>query len=195
MAAPIDRLKFLYATQGENHVVHAYVVRGTDISGAPAVMYRDASNNLWTLAATAFWDFFRQVQGSDVTGATASFEHFASGVWNPVAFLTLTDGGSIGTLGTLAQQLTAVLRDTNNKKIRLCAMECALPYAGHSNDGSGLGSDVDSFIAGWNGTVVTGDAPYLWQVSVHNDYISTGGSIAGVTFDLNDKLKRRRGLA
>lgn len=197
MATPlsaIHRLTLNYNVAGFSHVLRAYCARGADVSGVPQLLARDAVSLVSVpSAAQGLWDLIREVHPSGTLAATGFFEARSGLVWNPIIGLTPTGAGT-GGAATLAQQETITVRDANFNKIKVVIMESDQGYIGHSASGLGINSEVDDQITRLNGTDTDANAPFNWMKSRGNAYISATSPIAGVTMDLNDKLKRRRGL-
>lgn len=121
---------------------------------------------------------------------TCLFEQRSGSIWTPQYSYLPTDTFS-GSLQP-ATQLTAVLRDTAFKKVRLTVLDTKIAAPAHYPGLSGGG--LDGFIAGWGeaGAVVPED-PWFWAVSRGSNYMLSS-PFAGTTMDLNDKIRRARGL-
>lgn len=187
------RIVTQYTVSSLVHVQHSYcqpdTVDGDDTTlvprdGGAAILWSDAADKQWANAFT-YW-----VVADD--GAVATLEHRVGSIWNPVAFHTLTGGGG-GSLAA-ASQLTVVMRDTSFKKLRLTLMEGNTGYVGHSASGVGMPGDIDSLIYAFTTPVDDRACPGNWVKSRSNLFLLESGTVAGATLDLNDKLKRARGL-
>jgi hypothetical protein len=152
----------------------------------------------WITCAQAHWDAIRAVYGN-TTPATvsAALETTQDGgdTWILDDITALSGGGSAPTNELKAGQLTIVVRDRNFYKIRIVLLEHSLYYTNHSANGLGIDAATDALINKLNGVTLTTKTGWFWQVGRSGEYFANTGAIAGVTADVNDKLKRRRGLA
>jgi hypothetical protein len=190
------RMVINYRVAGVNHAWRGYCFAPTPTVGAPDILQRDGVSVLdWTDAANYSWDQMRTLYNTgSIDSAQAVLEQFADPVWNPISFHTLTGGGASSASQKNAQQITYVLRDTAFFKLRFILLETVQGYTGHVGTGYGLGTDQNSFTEKLDGTETNVNAFWNWQKSRGNRYFLASGTVAGLTFDLNDKLKRRRGL-
>jgi hypothetical protein len=131
------------------------------------------------------------VQGT----AQAQLQTRSGTIWNPIAFATLSGGGAGNASTKAASQATFVLRDSAFKKIRAMVLEHTEGYVFHSLDGTGGSSATQFWAGGYTGVDTNSNAMYRWVKSRGDRFILGTGMAAGLTFDLNDKLKRARGLA
>lgn len=182
-----------WINDGIIHDSIAYCERGTDIAGIPYLKDRDGVTELpWTDAIAQLRVALQSVVGNTFAGLSHQLEERSGSLWFPVAF-----GTTLALSGGPAQpasQFTLVLRDTSFLKIRVTLLECIHGYVGHSNTGLGINGAIDDFVGNYNGDGGGSDMPYRWQKSRGNNFILGVGSVAGGTLDLNDKMKRRRGL-
>jgi hypothetical protein len=188
------RFSFTYAVDGLQHVAIAYCKRQDPLIGGMGVANRDGSS-LTSIgdAAQGYWDLMKQQMLGSVPVPTVLFEERSGLLWFPLAGVAVTGAAGAGA-NFHASQYTLVVRDTSFKKLRITWMEGALGYVGHSPSGLGLGAGADNIANGYNGVGFGAHDPYVWQKSRGDRYILAAGAIAGATLDLNDKLKRRRGL-
>jgi hypothetical protein len=191
-----NRITVAYTCSGLQHKQRAYCIRGFDTGGGePQVTFRDGSTGLpWDAAAQGIWNATRAMMATSVAAATAIFEELVGLAWVPLAGVTLTGIGLAGGTPQPAQQASLVLRDTAFKFIRVILLETTQFYVGHSPTGLTLGADAAAWVNDYNGAETLAGEPFQWQVSRGKRYILASGAVAGVTYDLNDKLKRARGL-
>lgn len=199
MATPLTataRIKVTYTTDG---FVHRYVnyCAYNLVLGIPQLVDRDGITTvLWSLASTYLWDLVRAVMSTTAVGATAvaTLESRSGALWNPVAIYPLSGAGTTVGAYSKAQQATWVIRDTAFKKMRYLIFETPFAYLFHSVTGRGYSAGYDAITDGFSGTDASANAPYRWVKTRGDRFLLATGDIAGLTFDLNDKLKRARGL-
>lgn len=190
------RVDINYSINGITHVWRGYcdVIDPTtdpiELVGRPGRTPGD-----WRDVAQASWDTMRAIfQDTATGGVSATLLQRDDTVWNPIDFVTLTGAGSSSSATKPAQQLTYVLRDTSLKKIRWILMETVQNYVGHFGNGTGGGTAQDTITATLNAAGSTDTDFYSWQKSRGNFFFAASGTVAGLTYDLNDKLKRSRNL-
>jgi hypothetical protein len=200
MSVPLTataRIEFKYVIAGMTHRLNTYMAYN-DVIGQHQMVDRDGITTvLWTVGAQKLWDAIRTayVAASLTAPAQISLFQRAGTLWNLIDVATLTGIGSGSGTQTLASQFTLVVRDTAFKKMRFVLLELSQGYAGHDPLGmgiSGIGNTITQCINGVNGNA--NDA-YRWMKSRGDRFIAATGAIAGGTLDMNDKLKRARGLA
>ena len=199
MATPLDAQFRITIDYTVNSFVHSWRGYCRPIDPAvptPVLLARPGGANVdWNVAAQDTWDAMRNLfQDTATGGVSARLEEFASLVWSPIAFATLTGGGASSATTKPAQQITYVLRDTAHKNIRFILLESVQNYIGHVSGGYGLGTAQDNFTKVLDGTTGGDGLPFNWQRSRGDRYIADIGVVAGLTFDLNDKVKRSRHL-
>jgi hypothetical protein len=190
------RLRLAYQLKGEPHELRCYVKLGAPLGGVQQLTTRSSTTLAWTLAGQGLWDAVRNVLSTGVIDANVVFlESFDGTFWNILDTLLPTGAAAGGSTFFAASQLTFVLRDTGHHKMRFQVMEHGQGYAGHSIDGTGLGTPISILASDFTSTPTDSNPPYIWQVSRANLYLASTVPIAGVTLDSNDKLRRRRELA
>jgi hypothetical protein len=196
MSTPLTadyRIKIEFQQNGQPHVWHGYC-RLNDLGDSPpSIKDRTLASPIsWTDAAQAACDGLSFVWAALDADPIATLEHLVGILWLPQDFATLTSPAS----GTLvpASMFTLVCRTSSNKKIRVIAMETGDGYVGHSPSGMGINGQADQMVPYWDGSSIIANAPFLWQVARNNAFIAATGGVAGGTYDLNDRMKRRRGL-
>lgn len=194
MATPLSatwRIKFQYAVDGLEHVLHAYARIGT-ITPTLTLRQRDGvTETLWSDCATGMVGAMSNVLPAAVVWGAQTLEQLSGLVWLPQASAAAT----AGTAGTYkpATQITAVLRDTGFHKIRLQVMEGVVAAPSHTPGIPGSGFLNALLLPFTVGGSTAGD-PYFWMVSRANQYLQDN-PVVGTTVDLNDKLRRARGLS
>lgn len=200
MATPLTataRITLQYVVDGFLHKLRAYVAYNL-VLGVPQLNDRDGITTVqWQLGAQNLWDHVRAVLNTSAVPApaTATLESRAGALWNPVVQVTLTGAGSQGGTYFKASEATWVLRDTAFKKIRFIILEWAFGYAYHSATGASTQTEIQGISDGLSGANVGANEPYRWMKSRGDRFLLATGDIAGLTLDLNDKLKRARFLA
>jgi hypothetical protein len=192
------RIELSYVVNGLAHKLRHYCTI-VYVLGQPQVADRDGLNTLiWDAGVAQFW--WNRVRGMLENGAVqgtaqAQLQSRSGTIWNPIAYATLSGGGAGNASTKSASQATFVLRDTAFKKIRAMILEHTEGYVFHSLDGTGGSSATLVWANAYTGADTDGNAMYRWVKSRGDRFILGRGSAAGLTFDLNDKLKRARGLA
>lgn len=198
MSTPLtatDRFEFEVFVSGLPHKIHAYCKRTVPLMGAEQIINRDGSTPMDAGdSAQGFWNGIRGIFDTTVVAPSVVLQNRSGIVWNPVASYTLTDAGSAGGSIYLASQLTVLINDTAFKKIRLTLMEPNEGYVGHSPTGLGITGTIDAMIPTFTDSSSASNSPFFWMKSRGDNYIAASGAVRGATLDLNDKLKRRRGL-
>lgn len=197
MATPLTathRFTMSYVVDGFTHIKRSYCKRQDPLIGGPAVLDRNGSLIDVVDAAQGLWDTFSQSLETTVPPPAVLFEERSGSLWLPVAAATVTGSGSSTNGVRLASQYTLVVRDTAFKKIRATWLEFSEAYVGHSPSGLGISTTLDVIANNYNGAGAIANHPFLWEKSRGDNYILASGAIAGGTLDLNDKIKRRRGL-
>lgn len=191
-----NRITLSYTVIGFAHKMHAYCIRGFDTpAGVPQVTFRDGVTGLeWEDAAQGLWNAIRPMLEIPTAAATATFDELISLAWVPLAAAALTGAGQSSGSAKVASQATWVVRDTAFKFMRFIILEHTEGYVGHSPTGLTLGPTPANTTNDLNGVETLAGEPFNWQVSRGRRYILASGAIAGLTYDLNDKLKRGRGL-
>lgn len=187
------RIVAKWQNTGLEHVARAYCKRGTPIVGIEQVVHRDGSSPIpITDAYQGMFNALSAIVADTDADISFSLEERTGLLWNPLDF------GSIppitGRTLVPASQFTLVLRDTAFVKIRVVVLETAEQYVGHSASGTGINANTNDFVNSYNNVSMSGIEPYFWQKSLVDNYILASGSVAGGTYDLNDRAKRDRGL-
>lgn len=190
-----DRIELAYIVDGHEHKCRLYCKRVTTLTtGHQSVTARDGSTLLdWTECAQAVAAMIDAYSRADANPLAALQTQGAPNVWNPIDFFATSTPGHGGAYQP-ASEITFVLRDTAFTRPKFVLMEGSSGYVGHSADGSGMPSAVVVLKNSLDGTSADPHDPYNWMKSLHDNYLLASGTIAGATLDLNDKLKRMRGL-
>jgi hypothetical protein len=190
-----SRLVAKYVVSGLTHTLRMYMAYN-DVLGQHQMVDRDGITTvLWTLGGQYVWDKIRAMLDATLVPnpATLELQQRSGTLWNPIDFAALTGAGSGGGFSPALQQ-TWVLRDIAFKKIRFEVLEGVYQYNYHSNTGVGLNAAETAVTSMLSGADASANAPYRWMKSRGDRFILASGAIAGLTHDLNDKLKRARGI-
>lgn len=192
------RITVSYADASQVHVIRAYCKPANMSATPPTIHHRNGSTTFsWVLAAQHLFSMIANILDNDFSPGGALLEENVVGTdtWTVVDTASLTGTGALGS-GTLpASQYTLVVRDTEFRKIRVVVLDTAKHYTGHSASGLGIDTDTDTVANEYNGANASDDdSPYNWQVSRKNLFVKAVGAVAGGTYDLNDRVKRDRGL-
>lgn len=190
------RLQFLYQVSGLNHRLNMYMAYN-DVLGQHQMVDRDGITTvLWTLGGQYAWDKIRAIFTAASLPAPASLSLFqrSGTLWNLIDVASLTGIGTYAGTVALASQGTWVLRDLAFKKLRFVLLELPFGYVGHFNNGLSSDGQLNAVSNMLSGADTNANAPYRWMKSRGDRFLAANGVIAGLTFDLNDKLKRARGF-
>lgn len=194
--AATAKLVFQYTVDDLPHKLQTYMAYN-DVLGQHQMVDRDGITTvLWTVGAQYLWDKFRQGYNStDVSSpASVSLFHRSGSLWNLVDVSALTGVGASGSATSPAQQFTWVLRDTAFKFVRFLALETIGGYVGHYPVGIGGTSWLNNITYMLSGADTDASAPYRWLKSRGDRFLAATGTVAGLTADSNDALRRARGL-
>lgn len=189
------RLQLLYQVSGFNHRLNTYMAYN-DVLGQHQMVDRDGITTvLWTLGAQYLWDKFRSLYSAASLPAPASVSLFqrSGSLWNLIDVAALTGVGTSTGAVALANQYTWVLRDLAFKKLRFLSLENVYGYVGHWNNGITPDTSTNNMTNALSGADTNANAPYRWMKSRGDRFLAATGVVAGLTLDLNDKLKRARG--
>ncbi len=190
------KLEFQYTVSTFVHRLNMYIAYN-DVLGQHQMVDRDGITTiLWTVGAQYLWDKIRAMYNPTAMPAPAQLSIFQrSGIfWNLIDIATLTGAGSSVGGETLANQYTWVLRDLQFKKLRFVLLEGINGYTGHWQNGLTPDPAMNAVTNALSGADANANAPYRWFKSRGDRFLAATGNIAGLTLDLNDKLKRARGL-
>lgn len=134
----------------------------------------------------------RNVLPTGATFGTALVEEHVGLIWQPRYVHLPTPSAAAGTHFP-ATQITVTMRDSGFHFVRLVILDGNVSAPRHFATLPAT-SEINAWLAGYVSTAPNPEAPYFWQVSRSNLYLLDGG-FAGITLDLNDKIRRARGLA
>lgn len=192
--AATHRIEFPIVVDGFTHHVRQYVkvTPGAGPSGFDAVL-RDGTLGVdVTDCADALYNIYKaHFQASVTTFGQPELQVFSSGAWLPVATLPTTTAPTGTTAYVKASQWTMSMRDTDFHRIRSILLEADF-FAGSKQIPPGA-PGFDTIIAWYNGPIaLVHTNGWNWIVGRSNLYI---GAVISVVTDLNDKIRRRRGIA
>ena len=198
MASPLTathRIEFQYTVLSFVHKFHAYcsAVTGTGPSGWN-ITQSDLTTQDFQAVVDAWWNTVKGAfKASDTTLGQAILQVRSGTTWLPISFFTtaVTATGASPTL--LAGQMTMTLRDQNAKKLRIILLETIHAAGVKIVTPTGGGGDLSTIGTNYSSGGASGSKnPYNWQLSRNGQ--SIGSFISQVT-DLNNKIRRRRGIA
>lgn len=204
MATPLTasyRMSFQYVVSSYTHVIRHYV-RAVIVGGDYKVVLKDGVTQITPQQCAdgmgnALDNLF---QTANPASAAWTLEHLSGMAWNPVATGGTATESGVSTAPALASQITLVLRDTSFKKVKAVVMESTVKPPYHFNVlGSNTGalhnfsSLLWAFCLEYDADTGELNPPQKWVVSRGNDYLQDHPFV-GVTGDLNDKIRRGRGL-
>jgi len=159
-----------------------------DRTGLATIDSQDAAQSIWTA--------LRGIYGSIVAAPQFILENRSGTVWNPVATGALTGAGTDGSSFFDASQLTVSLRTDNFQRIRMVILE-----QDHTSSPQKK-SSMTAFKSAWttalgeaiDGTDADGNGYFQWARSLDNRMLQEASPFVSATYDLNDKIRRARGL-
>lgn len=130
---------------------------------------------------------------TDPTGLTLTLEEKVGLAWIPRGSASDTMDGSLGTANFLTSQGTVVLRDISGHMAKVVFMEGAIIPPYHYVTSAGAPTAVQNFLKEFTSAAVQTGAPWHWMLSRGGNAMQDSPLI-GFTGDLNDKIRRARGL-
>lgn len=193
---PTYRMEFSYVVTGLLHKVRHYV--NVDTSTPVKILKRDGTTAITPAAAAAgFVDAFQSGYGvNQPTAFGWIFQHLVTGVWLPVATGTEPNENTVTTPQQLGAQVTSVFRDTAFKKVRLIELESIVPGPFHFANlaaATSFNAALGGLLQQYDSTFTVTNPPFEWVVGRSGNYLATN-PLVGVTWDLNDKVRRARNL-
>lgn len=184
------RFTLQYVVAGLTHHIRAYV-KPVALSGSSTTL--EARTGGTIPANTAAGGLAAAIKEA-IDGAVGDvlLEQRVGSVWIP-EWTFSTSGAGTGSNAT-ARQMTLVLRAMDFTKMRVQIMESGVfTFPAHFNSYAGMGAADKAVLNVW--CVSGGDASYPieWQVSRSNNFLFASPFV-GMTTDLNDKVRRARGL-
>src|SRR5215831_5907577 len=186
MSTPLvstHRITIEYHDASQSHKMRAYVKVASLTAVPPTLHMRDGSSVInWTDAATGLTAAASAILSNTFSFGGALLEQNIPGTdtWFTIDTFAPGGTGSLGGATLPASQFTLVVRDTENRKIRVVVLDTAKHYTGHSQTGLGIDTDTTAVVHDYDGTdVATASSPYNWQVSRKELFIKAVGSIAG----------------
>lgn len=199
MAVPLTaafRLNFAYTVQGLTHSLRMYCkaqVALTDNSGY-GVLARDDSTIIGaTDAAQGVWDGIRPFFSAAVLPPQVTVQARVLTQWNPVATPIVTGNGSAGGGSSPASQLTITLRTVTFDHLRVLVLEALGAIPAKYTGVIPFSLAYPSLGTLW-GSTAPSNGPYHWQVGRDNQHVQAGQAFVSAATDLNDKVRRARGL-
>lgn len=188
------RIDLHYTVSTKAHVVRVYVKNLTvagaswNIDGAPVV----GGVIDWSAAAQGLWDSVKPLMPSAATVDGANLMSRSGSVWTPLASYTPTGAVSANAYSP-AQQMSLTLRDTGTKFVRFLLLEQTFPLPAHFPSYGALTGDTLTMAKQFTVQRTVTNAPFEWLVSRGERFLADFSFVA-LTTDLNDKLRRARGL-
>lgn len=184
------RVNLPYTVQGKLHRVRQYV-RIATTTPTFTLRHRDgATTLLWSTMATQLASRLSNILPTGAAWGTANLENLVGTLWqlNDTAAIAATPAGTWDT----CSELTAVLRDTTFKKIRLTMLDTNLTPPQHYA-ALGAVADIDNALGGFITGASNVNDPFYYVVGRSNNYLHAS-PISGITVTLNAKLRRARGM-
>jgi hypothetical protein len=175
--------------------VSRYLCRNPQVSGGTYNINSralDANDIDWVAALARVTLALSNVMPTGAVWGSAHLEKFDGSVWTALAFHTPTDA-TTGTGYSKATQMTAVFRDTTDKKLKLVWIEMTKPAPQHFVSATAGDGDEDGLLAPFVAGGGNASDPYNWMVSHRDTYLNTSPFV-GFTISLNRRVRRRRGL-
>lgn len=188
------RMHFMYTIAGLQHVMNLYCA-AVEVSGVYNVGLNAGGNITVQQAADAVGSgMCPMLTAADCTSFTATLQTLTGGVWFPRS--TVVVAGTLAASGTTIKggQVSLVLRDISNHLMKVILLESQAPVGFRTTSPAGLSTAASNFyklFSVTSGTVT--NRPALWAVS-RGDNALFAEPMVGFTTDLNDKVRRARGL-
>lgn len=148
-----------------------------------------------SVCAQTFWNALRPVFHTDVLAPSWLLRNRVGSVWNPVAGGALTGAGTLSTGNILCSQVTISMRTDNFQRIRMLLLEQAVLAGAQKGFGSaGLHAAMPDLSDAIDGSDTEGSGYFQWARSKDKRQLAASGSIISYTWDLNDKIRRARGV-
>lgn len=177
-----------------NHYCDALVDTGSlvgysllDRDGATHIHLEDAAQRWGDLIGSILYSTLSSV-------GSVLLEQRSGSVWNPVVSSTPVSVSMTGFTYNKASQMTTVLRDTAFKKVKDLAMESVVLVGKHGVAVPSSAFVEHAYLLSFTDGFTGPSDPYRWIKSRGNRYLATVPFV-GYTTDLNNKIRRRRGIA
>lgn len=200
MSTPLSathRVEFQYTVDGDLHKARIYLGLGSaSTPTSPTVQLRaPLTDQAFSVIADGYWNAVAaDYKSADTTFGNAILQEYSSGAWLPYAVYAtaVTPAGSSAYVP--AGQVTTTMRDSAFHKVRFIQLESDSPVGKKTvliADGSIMDPPYGHSVNGTTSGTPAGMI-FNWARGRSNLYLAS--SIAMVS-DLNDKLRRRRGIA
>lgn len=193
------RLEFQYTVDGVLHKSHAYCHAIPSTLSDPTGFDLERRVPLTPIGAAAaidaFWTNLNNIMASAQTSFGVTVLQVRAGtVFNPIAFRnTPVTPSQTGTY-VKAAQVTVTFRGEDFSHLRVDILESLLIPGQHVAAIPTTGME-GGWMAGYDPLRAVAADPYNWQMSRNQQFISGAGGFVALTTDLNDKIRRRRGIA
>jgi hypothetical protein len=191
-----QRLEFHYSVDGANHVFRHYcqLVASGDASGYDLVPRAPGANFGASLGIDRLWTLLQGIfDSSKTTFGTVILQQLSGVAWNPLSFYVTAVAPTSGSAYVKAGQLTLTLRDMGFHKVRGVWLETVAPVGFKGLTTSAFGAPYTALFNSYTsvGTIANHD-PFHWVRGRSDLYLQ---SFVSFVTDLNDKVRRRRGIA
>lgn len=195
--AATSRIQLQIAVPGVRpHLARHYCKAAPSGGGSYNVTLRDSSTVLVSTIAESWIDSLSDLYPyTQVPSMNWTLESLISGLWVPVASGTHSLPHGPTTSVYAASQVTLTLRDTGFHKVRSVMMETYMPVGVKSVSLGGIPSPASGWAGEYTDAFIGTNATYQWVVGRSNLYLLAGSPIVGYVTDLNDKIRRERGIA
>lgn len=188
------RMQLSYTIAGLQHKLNLYVKNATPSGGTYDIDVRPSVGGVITFdhAADGIADVLEELMPSGATLDSVALQLLTGSIWNSVYFANPSMTPSANTY-VKAQQVTLVLRDTSFFKVKVITLEQTFPLPVHYSSYAALGGDTLNYVKEFTGNNTVTYPPFNWVVSRGERFLADGPFV-GLTTDLNDKVRRARGL-
>lgn len=197
MATPLSatgRVTVPYTENGKTHKLRVYCSIANPTGPAPYLLdFRDATSGDWQVKVASLQAKLAATMAAGASFGNPLLEYRTGILWSlldsfPSATYTFPSDAY-----NPAVQVTAVLRDTLNKKTRFEMMEGRYAAPFHSIGSVGAPTAWANLASALSSAGGDPDDPYMWIKSRGDNYLASA-SVVGITGTLNKKLRRARGL-
>jgi hypothetical protein len=155
-------------------------------SGVALIDFGDAVN--------AWWTALRSVYDSQVTAVASVLSNFSGGTWNPVAAHTVTLGTAPAGTAQGGGQLTISNRTDNFKRQRVILLETLVPVGKKYGSQAAFAAAYAAVAGAIDGSDSNVSGYFNWARSRNKKLLHPSTAIVSAVTDLNDRVRRARGL-
>lgn len=186
------RITLPYSINTVAHKIRGYASSAAVAGDATILERRSGVYTLpWTNQATQWANILSNGLPASTDFGAPVLEQRVGTVWNVISVAPVPTPTLAGTFAP-ASQFTLVLRDLAFFKLKVILLDTNVTPPYHTVSTTGSPGSLNSLVAGYLSGGLA-DNPYDWQKS-RGDRFMAVNPFVGVTGDINDKIRRARGL-